>query len=124
MVTLKLDNLSYSLLQVERKDKVPHKHYGNIFYVEATAIKRNSKLKKFIKEKCNILERRDNVKLYIERDVHWGIGIYYEWDERREIKSTFHDVIIKNVVQTIRIPVQSVIGLTINIICDLRLKRP
>lgn len=122
MITTKLNDISYSILEVERKNKVPYKHYGNTFYVEATSLDRNPKFKKFIKTECNILHKKDNVKLYIERDVNWGIGIYYEWEYKRTIEHTFNTVSIKGLISTVRIPVQSVIGLNIKIICDLQKK--
>ena len=122
MITTKLNNLSFTVLEVERKNKVPYKHYGQQFYVEAKALDRNSRLKRFIKEKCNILETKHNVKLYIERDIDWGIGIYFEWDYKREIKQTFSKVIVKGLVTTVRIPASSVIGVNIKIICTIQKK--
>lgn len=121
-LTLKLNNLSFSLLKVEKKDKRPYKHYGKQFYVEVTSLDRNSNLKKFIMEQCNIIERRDDVTLYIETDRAWGLGIYYNWNEYRTIEHTFDDVSIKNALYTTRVPAQSVIGLKINIICDIQPK--
>lgn len=122
MITTKLNDISYTILEVERKNKVPYKHYGNPFYVEATSLDRNPKLKKFIHEKCNILQRKKNVKTYIERDVHWGVGIYLDWTEKREIKHSFGKVTVKGLVVTTRIPIQSILGINIKIICKLQKK--
>ena len=47
-ITTKLDDITFTILEVERKNKVPFKHYGQQFYVEKTSIDRIPKLKKFI----------------------------------------------------------------------------
>ena len=121
-ITTKLDDITFTILEVERKNKVPFKHYGQQFYVEKTSIDRIPKLKKFIEKHCNVLETKRNVKIYIERDIHWGLGIYLEWECVRESELSFNKVTVKGLMTTTRIPIQSIIEINIKIICAIQKK--
>lgn len=123
-IITKSNEISFTILEVERIKKIPYKHYGKTFFVEATVLDRNPKFKKFIKEKCNIINRQTNVRLKIEKSYSFGnSAVFFEWDldvEKFNTKTKKYKITANSII--FKIQPSQVIGLNVNIICELNKK--
>jgi len=76
MTVTKLSDISFTIVEIERKNKVPMKHYGKHVFMEKTFIDNNPKLKREIDKKYNILKTHTNVNLILNDG-----RLFFRWKE-------------------------------------------